>query len=260
MTPMEITELLVKILIEIVIFAAGAAVYSFLNVVIYRLPEKKKIIKGNAICRKCGHDLTMRDMVPVLSWCFLKGKCRYCGEKIPARYTFVEVLGGATAVFLNLYFGFNLQALTVFLFYAVMTVITFIDIDTMEIPPVLNVCIFFIGVLSIWTVGGISIVDRIIGMLVISAPLYVLALFGGFGGGDVKLMFAAGFFLGWKATVAGFFIGIIIGAVYAVYLLIKKLKGMKAEVAFGPFLCLGMAIAVFVGEKIMNIYISYLGF
>lgn len=256
----ETTQLIVKILIEILLFAAGTVVYSFLNLVIYRLPEKKHLIKGSAICSKCGHDLSVKDMMPVLSWCFLKGKCRYCGSKISPRYPFVELLGGVTAVFLSLYYGVNLQAFTVFLFFAVMTVITFIDIDTMEIPPVLNVCIFLIGVLSIWTIGGISIVDRIIGMFAVSVPLYVLALFGGFGGGDVKLMFAAGFFLGWKAVVAGFFVGIIIGAVYAVYLLIKKLKGMKAEIAFGPFLCLGMAIAAIAGERLFNLYISYLGF
>lgn len=260
MTSTEAAGLLIRIFIEIIIFAVGAGVYSFLNMVIYRLPEKKKIIKASAICCQCGHDLTVKDMIPVLSWCSLRGKCRYCGGKISARYTFVELLGGVTALFLSLYYGINMQAFTVFLFYAVMTVITFIDWDTMEIPPVLNVCIFLIGVLSIWTIGGISIVDRIAGMLVISVPLCVLALLGGFGGGDVKLMFAAGFLLGWKATVAGFFIGIIIGAVYAVYLLIKKLKGMKAEVAFGPFLCIGMAVAAVAGERLMDMYISYLGF
>ncbi len=252
--------MILKILMECVVFILGTMVFSFLNVVIYRLPERKSVLKGSSICQKCGHDLSVKDMIPVLSWLLLKGKCRYCGGKISVRYALVELLGGVTAVFVSLYYGLNMQALTVFLFLSVMTVITFIDIDTMEIPPVLNFCIFLIGVLSIWTIGGISITDRIIGMLVISAPLYVLALFGGFGGGDVKLMFAAGFLLGWKATVAGFFIGIIIGAVYAGYLLIKKLKGMKAEVAFGPFLCLGMAVAVFVGEKLLDIYISFLGF
>ncbi len=248
------------ILVGIASFITGAVIYSFLNTVIYRLPEKKAVIGKGCVCSTCGHDLHMKDRIPILSWCFLRGKCRYCNEKIPARNVFIELLGGVTAVLLNRQFGIGLHAATMFLFFAVMTVITFIDIDTMEIPPVLNVCIFLTGIASIWTVGGISIADRFIGMFAISAPLCVLALFGGFGGGDVKLMFAAGFLLGWKITVAGFFIGIMIGGVYAGYLLIKKLKGMKAQVAFGPFLCLGLAIAVFAGEKIIDLYISFLGF
>lgn len=251
---------IMNILIGMAAFIIGSVFYSFLNTVIYRLPEKKAVIGGGCVCSRCGHDLYIKDRIPVLSWCFLRGKCRYCNEKIPARYVFIEILGGVTAALMNRHFGIGLHAVTMFLFFAVMTVITFIDIDTMEIPPVLNVCIFLIGIASIWTVGGISMADRIIGMLVISVPLYILALFGGFGGGDVKLMFAAGFLLGWKITVAGFFIGIIIGGVYAGYLLIKKLKGMKAEVAFGPFLCIGLAIAVLAGDKIIDVYISFLGF
>ncbi|MCM1467391.1 MAG: A24 family peptidase [Alistipes sp.] len=208
-----------KILIGIFVFAVGAVLFSFLNVVIEKLSKNTR-----------------------------------------PRYLLVEFLGGAAAVVLNRYYGFNLQALTVFLFLGVLTVITFIDMDTQEIPPVLNVCIFLIGVMSIWTVGGVSMTDRVIGMLAVSAPLCVFAWFGGFGGGDVKLMFAAGFLLGWKATVAAFFIGVIVGGAYGIYLLIKRLKGMKDEVAFGPFLCLGLAIAVFFGEEIMEAYISLLGF
>lgn len=208
-----------KILIGIFVFAVGAVLYSFLNVVI------EKLSKGAR-----------------------------------PRYLLVEFMGGAAAVVLNRCYGFNLRALTVFLFLGVLTVVTFIDMDTQEIPPVLNVCIFLIGVMSIWTVGGVSIADRVIGMLAVSVPLLVFAYFGGFGGGDVKLMFASGFLLGWKAVVAAFFIGVIVGGAYGIYLLVKRLKGMKDEVAFGPFLCLGLAVAVFFGEEIMEAYISLLGF
>lgn len=249
-----------KILIEIAAFIIGAVFFSFLNTVIYRLPEKKALIGRGAICRRCGHDLYIKDRVPILSWLTLKGKCRYCNEKISLRYVLVELLGGVLAAVLVRYFGIGLYSLTMFIFLAFLTVITFIDIDTMEIPPVLNFGIFLIGIVSIWTVGGISIADRLIGMFAVSAPLFIIALFGGFGGGDVKLMFAAGFLLGWKAVIAAFFIGIIAGGIYAGYLLIKKLKGKKEEVAFGPFLCLGLSIAAFAGEELFNAYISFLGF
>lgn len=239
-------------------FMMGATVFSFLNVVIYRLPEHKTLVKGRSMCRKCGHDLNVWDIIPVFSWIFIGGKCRYCKEKVTPRYLFVEMLGGISAVALVYYYGANLAALTVFAFFAVMTVISFIDYDTMIIPPQLNFLIFVIGVISIWTMGGPSIVDRIIGMFAISLPLYIIIMIvpNGFGGGDIKLMFAAGFMLGWKATVAAFFIGLVLGGAYGIYLMARRKKGKDDHFAFGPFLCVGLAIALFYGEAMVNAYLS----
>ncbi|MGN0161705.1 MAG: prepilin peptidase [Lachnospiraceae bacterium] len=258
---LEVLAFLIKVarvLIYFIWFMMGATVFSFLNVVIYRLPEHKNLVKGRSMCRKCGHDLNVWDTIPVFSWIFLGGKCRYCKEKISLRYLMVELMGGISAVGLVLYYGASLAALTVFAFFAVMTVISFIDYDTMIIPPQLNVMIFLIGVVSIWTMGGPTLVERIIGMFAISLPLYIIIMIvpNGFGGGDIKLMFAAGFMLGWKATVAAFFIGLVLGGAYGIYLMARRKKGKSDHFAFGPFLCIGLAVALFYGEAMVNAYLG----
>lgn len=107
---------------------------------------------------------------------------------------------------------------------------------------------------------GVTIVSRLIGMICISLPLYLIVLIipEGFGGGDIKLMFAAGFLLGWKATVVGFFIGLILGGIYGVICLVRRSHGKNDHFAFGPFLSVGLAITLFCGNDLMNRYIDFL--
>ena len=178
---------------------------------------------------------------------------------------FIQILGGVFGVLMVWQFDVSLEAVTVFLFFGLLTIITFIDADTMEIPFVLNVCILVLGVISIFTRGGfsltggdLSLVSRLIGMLCVSLPLFLIVLVipDGFGGGDIKLMFAAGFFLGWKATVIAFFIGLIIGGCQGVILLARRKKGKDDHFAFGPALSVGLMIATFVGSQMMNSYIN----
>lgn len=249
-----------RYLLYILFFIAGVIIFSFVNMVIYRLPKKQVFSKGKSSCISCGQKLAVKDKIPVVSWLALKGKCRYCGEKISVRYTIVELLGGVFAVVLAAYFGINLKALTMFLFFAILTVVTCIDMDIMEIPFVLNIGILVLGVISIFTVGEVRIVERIIGMFCISLPLYLIVLIipEGFGGGDIKLMFAAGFLLGWKATVIGFFIGLILGGAYGGICLAGRKRGKKDHFAFGPFLSVGLAVSVFCGTQMMDLYINIL--
>lgn len=224
---MHVTEILIYVLF----FLVGTAVFYGLNVMIYWLPEKKGIER-----LKEGND----------------------GKRPSVRWILIALFGGAMAVVLPAYYGIGLKALTIFLFFSVLTVVAFVDIDTMEIPFVLNIIILVLGVISIWTVGGISIVERIIGMFCISLPLFLIVLVvpDGFGGGDIKLMFAAGFFLGWKATVIAFFIGLIAGGAYGVVCLARRKKGKKDHFAFGPFLSAGLVLAQFCGSGLMDRYID----
>lgn len=212
-----------EIALYVLMFIIGCAVFYCLNIPVYKLPEEKQ-------------------------------------EKKKVRDVCMAIFGGAAAVFLAAFYGYTLQALTVFLFYAVLSVITLIDHDTMEIPFCLNVIVFLIGVLSIWTIGGHSIADRIIGMLCISVPMYLIILIipNGFGGGDIKLMFAAGFLLGWKATLLAFLIGILAGGIYGVFVLLTRKKTGKDHFAFGPFLSVGLAVSVICGDYLLNTYIEFL--
>ena len=99
-----------RVLIEVVFFAIGISVFSFLNVVIYRLPRHMQFTGGRSMCTSCKHELASKDLVPVISWISLKGKCRYCGAPISARYTIVELLGGVFAVLFTLLCGIRPMA------------------------------------------------------------------------------------------------------------------------------------------------------
>ncbi len=168
------------------------------------------------------------------------------------------ILGAVIGAGLTFYYGMNLVMITVFALFCVLTMITFIDIARMEIPVILNILIGVIGLISIFTMPGISIMSRIIAMFVISVPMLIIVFIvpGGFGGGDIKMMFAAGLFFGIKAVVAGFFVGLVLGGLYGILLLVMRRKGRKEHFAFGPFLAVGLGVAVFAGNYLMNLYLS----
>ena len=126
---LTISIILARTVIEIVFFAIGASIFSFLNVIIYRLPRHIQFTLGHSKCTTCGHELTMRDMIPILSWVSLRGKCRYCGARVSARYTIVEVLGGIFAVLWTVLFGIKWMALLAFLASGVLTVVLYIVYD-----------------------------------------------------------------------------------------------------------------------------------
>ena len=121
-----------RVLIEVVFFAIGISVFSFLNVVIYRLPRHMQFTGGRSICTSCKHELASKDLVPVISWISLKGKCRYCGAPISARYTIVELLGGVFAVLFTLLCGIRPMAAVYFILSGVITVVVFIYIDRVK--------------------------------------------------------------------------------------------------------------------------------
>ena len=129
---LEITIILARVLIEIVFFAIGASIFSFLNVVIYRLPRHKQFTLGKSMCTSCGHKLAANDLVPIVSWLSLKGKCRYCGEPISIRYTVVELIGGVSAVACTLILGIKIWALVAFMASGVLVVAAYIIYDSIK--------------------------------------------------------------------------------------------------------------------------------
>lgn len=239
----------------------GICIFSFLNRVIYRVPLHMDLIKKRSRCPSCGHELAVRDMVPVFGWLRLGGKCRYCGEKISSRYLFVELLGGAIGLLCVLKFGWDLRALAAFGFFAVLTVVAFVDLEAREIPNGLVVIAEVIGALSILFFPEISLLDRGIGIVCVSVPMLALAcaLPGAFGGGDIKLMAACGVFLGWRYSLLAAFLAVMLGGAYVTVLLVTKKAKRKDQFSFGPFLCAGMLLAFFWGEKILNWYFGLFG-
>ena len=118
-----------RTLIEIIFFAIGASIFSFLNVIIYRLPRGMQFSFGKSMCTTCKHELARKDLIPIISWVSLRGKCRYCGAKISARYTIVEMLGGVSAVVCTFCIGINLWALLAFLLSGVIVTALYILYD-----------------------------------------------------------------------------------------------------------------------------------
>ena len=136
--------------------------------------------------------------------------------------------------------------------------ISVIDARTRRIPNALNLALFACGILAIFIVPQVSIASRLIGAVCVSVPLFLIDLMlpDAFGGGDIKLMAAAGFLLGWPATLVAAFIGICIGGVYGAYLLLLRKKGPRQHFAFGPALCCGIALSLFFGSPLIAWYLS----
>ena len=247
--------------IAVLIFFLGTCVFSFLNVIIYRVPRKMDFIRGHSICPACGHQLGALDLIPLFSYLFLGGKCRYCKVKIGARDTFIEFFGGGAALFCAWYYKEKPGvALTVFLFFCILTVVTFMDIDTMEIEDGCWIAVYVLAAAACFTMPEISFVSRLIGIVCVSVPMLLLTLAvpGAFGGGDIKLMGACGAFLGWKITLISAFIAILFGGMWGIGLLLGKKKSRKDHFAFGPFLCIGMVIGLLWGGQIISWYMGFL--
>lgn len=250
------------VVIYLLVFIIGICIGSFLNVVIYRVPLGLNIAKGRSFCPKCNNTLTARDLVPLASFGLLRGHCRFCGGKIAARYPLVELVGGILAVICVLTFWLTPQALLVFAATCILTVITFIDIDTQEIPYTLNIILTVLGIIAIFIFPEAGWLSHIIGIFCISVPMIIANFIipSSFGGGDIFLVAACGLFLGWQGILVGTFIGIIGGGIYGVYLLVGKKKGRKEHFAFGPFLSFGIAVAMFAGSNIVSWYLGFFGF
>lgn len=250
-----------QICFAILLFALGSCVFSFCNVIVCRVPQKQSFLKGRSHCPVCGHTLSALDLIPIFSYLFLGGKCRYCKARIPVRDTIVEFIGGGLAIFCAWFYWPNpLAALTVFAFYSVLIVVTLMDWDTMEISNGCHIAILILAVASYFTMPGLSVLDRLIGGVCVSLPMLLLALLisGAFGGGDIKLMASAGLLLGWRATLVATGIGFLLGGFYGIFLLLAKKAGRKAQFAFGPYLCVGLATALPFGEMLISWYLSWI--
>lgn len=241
---------------SIVTFLFGCIIGSFLNVCIYRIPHHESIVVGSSHCPTCSAPIKPCDLVPILSFLVLKGKCRNCKSKISFRYPIIEFLTGLLFLGVFLIYGYTFTTLIGFVFSAVLIVIAMIDLDTMEIPDIFHFIILGLAIITILIFKG-NLLDHLIGGLIISLPFFLIAyLTQGLGGGDIKLVAVSGLLLGIQPVVVGSLIGIILGGIFASFLLITKKKGAKAMMPFGPFLCIGLYISFLFGPSIFQWYFS----
>ena len=152
----------------------------------------------------------------------------------------------------------NLCVLTVFSLLTLLLIIAQIDQQTMEIPNGLVIACIVPATMAVFAFPDVTLTERLIGFFSVSLPLFAitLAVPGAFGGGDIKLMAVIGFFLGWKMSLTAFMLAVFSGGIYGIGLLLSKKKGAKEQFAFGPFLCAGTALTLFVGEWLLSWYLS----
>ena len=232
----------------------GLAVGSFLNVCIYRIPKGMFFKEKHSYCPKCGATLKWYDMIPVFSWIFLKGRCRNCHEKISARYPVVEALNAVLWTLSAYFFGLTANAFIYDVLFSAFIVMTFIDIDTKEIPNGIVLLIIILSIPLFFTARDVIWWQRLAGAAVISVPLYLIALVsgGGIGGGDIKLFFALGLVLGLYKTLICAFIAIVSAGLIGGVLLISKKVKKGFELPLGPFIALGGVLTVFLGDMTVN--------
>jgi len=239
---------------------------SFFNVCIYRIPEKKSIANPPSHCYNCNTRLKPLDLVPILSWTLLRGKCRYCGQKIAPRYALVELLTGILFVLVYSVYGYNAITLYYLLLVSLLVIITFIDIDHYIIPDELIIfgCVFAIIVNVLGQ--GIGIKDSILGALICGGGMllliYLIELIVKkevMGGGDIKLFAMTGLFLGVKGGLLTILLSVYVGAIYGiitiVYSKIKK-QEYNSMIPYGPFISVGALIVVLCGTNIINWYMG----
>lgn len=251
-------EYLFIFIINFIVFLAGISIGSFLNVLIWRIPQKMNFINSRSICPACGTQIKNYDLIPVLSYVLLGGKCRGCGARISPRYPAVELLTGF--LFVLTYFRYSLspQFAVAAAALSILITVAMIDFDTREIPNGLVIAMLLPAAASFFVFPETGIIERLIGFFAISLPMYLLALLiaGAFGGGDIKLMAVCGFMLGWKSCLLAFFIALLTGGFYAFSVILRKNKA-KRTMAFGPYLCAGIYVSLLYGRQIIDFYISF---
>lgn len=237
-------------------FTLGAIIGSFLNVVIYRLPRKESIVYGSSHCVNCQSPIKAYDLIPIISYLILGGKCRNCHHPISKRYPLIELLTAICFYLMYQTIGLNYTMIIGLVLTTILIIITMIDIDTMDIYDRFHIMILGLSIIYLF-ITPLPLLDHIIGFFIISIPFYIIAyLTAGIGGGDIKLMAVSGLLLGYKATLVAFFIAVILGGIIAIILLATKQKERGSQMAFGPFLCIGIYFAYLYGNQIFNWYLT----
>lgn len=252
-------------------FILGLCFGSFINMLVYRLEMEGKLLKSvykshkynknRSFCDYCGRQLKWYENIPVISWLVQKGKSRCCQKKLSILYPIVEITTGLLFLICGIKFSiynanlillvFSLMIITLLVFLAVF------DLKHMVLPD-LAILILYVIALLFWYLVHFNEWNYFISAMwsfVFMAFLYLVTKGKGMGWGDVELSLFMGLFLGWPEIIVAFYVAFVVGALVGlVGILVKKMTG-KSKVPFGPFLILGIIIAWFWGEQIINLMI-----
>lgn len=246
----------------VLVFVYGIIIGSFLNVCIYRIPKGESIAYPPSHCGKCSTRLRAKDLIPIISYILLGGKCRYCGQEVSKRYLLVELFTGVLFLLLYCTYGLNFIFIKYCVASLIMIVIGLIDLDTMEVYSnvtkvgILSGLLFL--TLEVWRYKG-DLVSCIIGVL-ISASIFFILVYGagGMGAGDIEIAVIGSLFLQWKLTVFMLVTCFIIGGIIGVVLLSMKKVKKGDMIPFGPCLSIAFFITTLIGNDVVNWYQSFL--
>ncbi len=248
------------VLTYLLLFMAGTAAGSFLNVVVCRYRTGQSIIRPASRCPYCSEKLAPRDLIPLFSIIVLKGRCRFCNKGLPLRYPLFELISAGVFLYCYHFFGLGPLFVRYVVFLSLLLVVSGIDIDNHIIPN------RYVAALFLWTLGWYFILlyppleSALLGLMTGGGLFYVIAVLskGGIGGGDIKLMAVLGFEAGWPYVLVVFMLAFLLGAAVGVALLVCKKKQRKEPLAFAPFMSVSFFISIFWGMDIWEWYISFL--
>jgi leader peptidase (prepilin peptidase) / N-methyltransferase len=221
------------------------------------------IVVPRSACPKCGHAITALENIPVLSWLWLRGRCRGCAARISARYPLIEAITGILSGYVAWHFGFSWAAAGALVFCWTLIAATFIDFDTQLLPDDITLPLLWAGLL--FNLGGVftplssAVVGAIAGYLSLWGVYWVFKLATGkegMGYGDFKLLAAIGAWLGWKMLPAVILISSAVGAVVGIVLIVLARHGRHVPIPFGPYLAAAGIIALFWGDVINRAYLQ----
>ncbi|UCM53836.1 A24 family peptidase [Aeromonas dhakensis] len=269
------------------VFLFSLMIGSFLNVVIHRLPimlerewqaeylsyfnpetqlqqeERYNLMVPRSACPHCGHAITAMENIPLLSWLWLKGRCRECQAPISARYPLVELLTALLSLVVAATFPPSWGLLAALLLTWVLVALTFIDLDKMLLPDQLTLPLLWGGLLSNLAGGFVPLTDAVIGAMAGYLVLWSLywafkLLTGkeGMGYGDFKLLAALGAWLGWQALPIVLLLSSLVGAIIGISLILLRNHHQGKPIPFGPYLAIAGWIALLWGDTITRWYLT----
>ena len=239
----------------------GLCIGSFLNVCIYRIPKEESIVFPASHCTSCGHELKFYELIPIVSYIFLRGKCIKCKSKISIKYPLIEILNGLLYLLLFIKYELSFNFIFYCLLVSLLIVISIIDLESKYVyssTTIVGVLLAIIYVIIGAYLGEVKILNNLLGGLIGYGIIFlIIILTGGMGEGDADIAGICGLFIGIKGVLVALFLAIILGGIFASIVLILKIKDRKSEIAFGPYIAIGTLIWILIGQKILTLYVSF---
>jgi len=251
---------------SVVAFALGAVFGSFLNCAAWRIAHGESFLRGHSHCPSCGHELGVRDLVPIFSWLLQRGRCRYCGTKISVRYLLAELFFAVVTVLCLWRFDLTVLCLRNWIFLCCLFCLSLVDLECYTIPDgcLLIAVGAWIAALPFlwpgWAEIGRSVLAALLfggGILLLSIVMDKVLGKESLGGGDVKLFAVVGLYLGITGTLFTVLLSCVLGLLFALVLARQGKKGQA--IPFGPSISLAAAIMLLFGRGIIQWYLGLLG-